>query len=392
MCDPLTFRKRLEEEVGNEGNPDGINPKSLSDFVQRYVGSTPAIDFLREGDFATMDELSKHFFGGEHAAKIRELKKRMRLALAFGNPFRTHYAISDYRFFIQKLFVNGPLRQDVKILSFNYDPYFEWRLYRAFLSRWGAATHLIKPPTWMPRAIHSGLDDANDLGWLGEEGFCHLKLHGACVFPTRDHNKPSMLPIQPNVSPHLEAKYLFAFNVFARLTSLCQPPLSNEEPPAILPWEIVHETETKLLTESEFKTAVGSDWQHCSLYPLFRGIWERARREVQSADKISFVGLSFGEYMEPGLRYLFNGKAGDIQMVIANRETPKFKGREEHPNSPSSRVYQMLTERCGLKARVFGSFSEFEATQVEDYRTEEHEPTMTCHEFFKDFIKAEMQS
>jgi len=155
----------------------------------------------------------------------------------------------------------------------------------------------------------------------------------------------------------------------------------------------VHENGSRLLTSEEFVSIVGEDWQHRSLYPLFAGIWDRARREVQSADKISLVGLSLGQYLEPGLRYLFEGKSGPIQLVIANPENERFKDHQNplHPNSPAGRAYAMLTKRCGMRSRVLASFSEYDGmVRKDDVGREDQDPAVTCHESFREFIEAEM--
>jgi hypothetical protein len=76
-------------------------------------------------------------------------------------------------------------------------------------------------------------------------------------------------------------------------------------------------------------------------------VWERARREVQIADKISFVGLSVGSFMEPGLNYLFKGKTGIVSGVVANPDTVRFRyyANPFISGTPCGRILDLL---CGI--------------------------------------------
>lgn len=81
---------------------------------------------------------------------------------------------------------------------------------------------------------------------------------------------------------------------------------------------------------------------------LFRGIWERAKREVQAADKISFVGLSMHSFLIDGLKFLFEGKKNRVEICLANPENSTFvSGRSEThwnslPNSPAYKLADVL--------------------------------------------------
>jgi hypothetical protein len=388
MCDPLSFRKGLRNALQRDGD-DGRGFE-VNSVITQYQ-SSEAAKLLRAGDFATMDELSKHALGPEHSKTVRDLKKLMRLVLAFENPETYHYGTSDYRRMVQKLFIGNSLRKDISIISYNYDPFLDFRLLRALFTRSKIAKVKGEELQVLAGQVTSGFIDRKDTRWSQAEGFCHLKLHGACVFPAKTPARKT-LPVQPNDTEPLRIEDFFGFPAVARLAALCQTPFSQEDPPALLPWEILHEQESRLLNEQEFTAAVGNDWQHVSLLPLFRSVWERARREVQVADKISFVGISLSPYLEPGLKFLFSGKRGALQLVVANPEIERFKNAENylHPNSPAGRTLKTL-ERCGLESKVFASFSEDEGLiRLDDMETDEHEPSVTSHATFREFIEAEM--
>lgn len=393
MCNPSRFNEKFRRLLLEDGDSSsGFDEDSV---ITRYLTSSKAAELLRSGDYATMDELSYDAIGGKHAAKVRDLKKLMRLVLSLHNPAVSHDESSDYRTLIQKLFYGGQLRQDTCIISFNYDPYLEFRLFQAYQARSQVRAVSGVAADYVHQAISSGFLRTEDLSWLAQLGFCHLKLHGVSALPAMRHPGRLTLPVQPSEPQEFHSGYLFAhrFQTAIRLACLCQPPFSDQAPPALLPWEIVHQTESRLLNETEFSAAVGDDWEHHALYPLFAGIWERARREVQSADKISFVGLSLGPYLEPGLRYLFGGKIGDLQLVVANPENKRFKeqGNLQHPNSPAGRTLEILTAKCGVQCRISGSFSEFDGDMsTEAFHLENHEPTVTCHNSFREMIQAEI--
>lgn len=78
--------------------------------------------------FATVDEFS-YLARDKFATEVQSLKRLLRFALALHDP-EDEFQKSDYYLFIQKLFHKGlfPLRQDVAILTFNYDPYLPYLL------------------------------------------------------------------------------------------------------------------------------------------------------------------------------------------------------------------------------------------------------------------------
>lgn len=184
MSDPPTFWSKLNQLIRDAGwdNPDAF--VKAHGIERRYDSFIPASRFLREGDFATMDELSNLAKGGGRENQIRQLKKLMRFVFALNNPHTEGWAKSDYRKFIQSIFVGqSHLRPDVSIISFNYDPYFEYRLAKVLRSR--TTIRPISDPDLrrMELAATSGLNNPSDLNWLDTAGFCHLKLHGSAALP-----------------------------------------------------------------------------------------------------------------------------------------------------------------------------------------------------------------
>jgi hypothetical protein len=275
-----------------------------------------------------MDELSNLALGGKHAGEIRNLKKLMRLVFALNNPDVSHWAKSDYRAFIQALFErSNELREEISIISFNYDPYFEYRLLRAQRARAIVRPLVPEAERLMSQAASSGFLFPGETEWTRAPGFCHLKLHGTSVLPAVNPINVLSWPPQPGDAMNLTTEHMFRFDTLPRFLCLSEPKFASLDPPVLMPWEIIS-SEGKLLERDEFESLVGSAWQHRALYPLFRALWERARGDVQQADKISFVGLSIGPFMEPELKFLFDGKRNIIEAVVANPEAARYR---EHP-------------------------------------------------------------
>jgi hypothetical protein len=341
MCDRWTFFREIANRFQAEGEEHAqqfvYGKSALSTYYKSFQKS---VQLLRDGDFATMDELSNLARGGRHSSEIQNLKKLMRFVFALNNPDFTYWARSDYRALIQALFERGSeLRSDISVISFNYDPYLEYRLLRAQRARAivrPVSTELSKR---MEQAAASGFLDPTDVEWTRPSGFCHLKLHGTSIFPATKAIGRMECPRQAD-DLSLTTDHMFRFDTLPRFTFLFDPLFSTQDPPALFPWEIIA-PDGKLLEQTEFETIVGPDWQHRSIYPLFRAVWERARSDVQAADKISFVGLSVGPFMEPELKFLFAGKRDIVEAVVANPEAARFK---DHPNPfhPSTFPGRML--------------------------------------------------
>jgi hypothetical protein len=90
--------------------------------------------------------------------------------------------------------------------------------------------------------------------------------------------------------------------------------------PCIFPWDIIRNGQ--FIPESEFSLRRDGP-ENCSrdLYSLFKNIWVRARNEVQSANRISFVGMSGHSFLEEGFSYIFKGKnSGECDFLCERRQ------------------------------------------------------------------------
>jgi hypothetical protein len=398
----MSDRRTLIEEIircsrdsGEECNASWFRDNAITDYLDSFNAVTSV---LRDGAFETMDELSRLSVGGEHSANIRILKKLMRFIFALYNPHLHALAESDYRPLIQALLGHSSqIREDISIVSFNYDPYLEFSLRLAFMNRQFVNPGDSADYIALRQAITSGFENPNDLSWLEREGFCHLKLHGACVFPGDPTRPRKRLPVQGGDDIPLNASDFFGFSTLhGKLAALAHPPLSREEPPVLLPWEIVHES-GHLLSREEYLTAVKGDWQHANLYQLFSGIWQKAKQEVTSASKVSFVGLSMGPFVVPATRYLFSGRTGAAEFAVVNPENERFKTHSDrlHPRSPAGRTYAILEKIVSSDFRFTESTTSLNEKcsleeQFENVKADYH-PAITSYNSFSEFIQRELR-
>jgi len=346
------------------------------DFWDKYRN---VINLFRNGGFATLDEFCK-LAGNQLQPEINGLRRLVRAALGLFNP-EEHFENSEYYGFVQALFEADlkSLRNDVTILTYNYDPYLEFLLFRALehrlLIRQAGKGGFMSPDDQAERTHHESLLDAATSGfhnpssqaWLkadeSEPRFCVLKLHGSICYQ------------KDQVADY---DTLFSIDPRKRAEKLFLDLADHDTPPLLFPWEI--------MTDGGF---VGRDsilfQQYKSLVPLFRGIWERARREVQAADKISFVGLSMHSFLTDGLKYLFGGKKKRVEACLANPENVPFaRDRSEThwnrlPNSPANKLadtfrnvapgmswcgYSLADKREDGDITLVRDFSEFIKTQM----------------------------
>ena len=320
------FEKAITEyEIKHRltGHPIWTDAKACLD--QRSA----TLDLFRNGGFATIDEFCKLARGFKLPENINGLRCLVRAALGLFNP-EEDFHLSEYYGFVQSLFREDlvTLREDITILNYNYDPYLEFLLHRALQHRWrivgeGRNHHALN-------SVTSGFHLPNNHEWLNREkseaGFCSLKLHGSiCYF---------------NQDDPFNHETLFQDGA-ARRVSLFQHLGKTHVPPILFPWEIIGEN--GFIEQGAFPISYDA-----SLYPLLIGIWKRARDEVQTAEKISFVGLSMHSFILDGLKYLFEGKTGEVRIVVANPDnTPFIPGQgETHwcrlPHSPGFLVSDAL--------------------------------------------------
>jgi hypothetical protein len=83
---------RCSKDFGEVWEAAWFRKSAITIYLDSFNAATAA---LRDGAFATMDELSRLSVGGEHAANIRMLKKLMRYVFAMYNPHKLHIAETE---------------------------------------------------------------------------------------------------------------------------------------------------------------------------------------------------------------------------------------------------------------------------------------------------------
>lgn len=301
-----------------------------------------AIDLFRHSGFATIDEFSK-LAGRRYQKEIQELKKLLRFVLSLHNP-EDDFTRSDYYQFVQKLFLSdlASLREDIAIFTFNYDPYLPYLLVKAYHIR--CQTAGIKADHQVEDAITSGF--ACRLGRAIEDGngLCVLQLHGSIAWPRKFNDEGAVW-----------YEDLFATSAQKRIEQLINPATDATVPPVLFPWEVI-QSDGQFLPEAEFCINEREDKKgrrqggytgNCSLYQLFVSIWKRARKEITTATKISFIGLSMHDFLNPAFQFLFSDKRDNAALVVANKEHEQFRKVEGPPLSveahlnPRSRTFKV---------------------------------------------------
>jgi hypothetical protein len=406
----ISSRKNWEEALVKYEDEHKLPGKPISALGINYWDyHVVALDLFRNGGFATVDEFCKLAGGFSFQSEINNLRCLLRAALGLFNP-EEKFEKSEYYGFIQSLFMPDllSLRDGVTVLSFNYDPYLEYLLLRALQHRYqvtrrtsslvlsneeSAAQKKYENSCY---AVTSGFIAPADQKWLGAQSdaptFCVLKLHGSIVSAVNAISDFETLFSDREGSALRRAEKLLGENS------------GRNMPPILFPWEIMDKNGFIEKDASPFQNAP-------AVHSLFRSIWERARRAVQTADKISFVGLSMHEYLNDGFRYLFGnfGKESDpkiramidagnidenkpkeVQVVVANPENENFKHTDKgmHPASLCGKVNVML--------RTVADNMKFVRSSSEDVGGFHGGPEdvtefgITPRNSFKEFIEREM--
>lgn len=397
MADGRTREDTLKHRLIDESDPVCID-----DLLRMFRGfELEATIFLREGCFETMDSLGHFCAGRGRSNLIPNLKRLMRFCLSIHNPLEENFGTSDYIGFVQALLRKDPESpdKDVAILSFNYDPLLDYLLYLAVWQRGNLKdpSNPLRPESSLACSVTSGFSKPKNLEWLAEEGFCHLKLHGVIAPPPpRMNERRVRLPIE-----HGDTKPFNSYDLFGpsptlhRLAALTREPFIKSEPPVVLPWEIL-DGSGSIRSREDFISAVGdAQFQLHLYYDLLRGVWERARREVQKAEKISFVGISMNPLLTPGLKFLLEGKQQPgVGLVVVNPDVARFKHRY-HPRSATGKAAIALREILGESFATFKSDSEGGSDEgVREYFGKERragvEHEVTQYETFAKFIESEL--
>ena len=374
----MSSRPDLRSYTAGLLNRDLENPV-VDDFLEAIPEQFhETIRFFREGGFASVDEFCRLCRGGHFEEHIPQLKQFLTFVLALNNP-ELKFENSDYYRFVQKLFIAGShrLRDDVAILSFNYDPYLEFLLIRALERRESVALGSAhQSDVSALNAISSGLFQPSDLNWLNRNGLAVLKLHGSMVYPERGRNANGSL---------------FKGNLDARKDAVRSTYMAHA-PPILFPWEVFEPDGEFARDKSKFAVQQTPDFTtRAQVYEVFRAVWNKAAELVASASKISFVGLSMHNYLEPGFRFLFNMRnENSFSLVVANRDNKRFARADKfvHPSSPCGKVGALLTKILGKDVKFRPSESENAGMlDVADFEGKEG---ITQRDDFADFIEHEL--
>ena len=376
----MSSEQVLKAELAKFNGP-GLDQVFATVFDER---TKQAVELFRHGGFATIDEFS-YLARGKFAKEVQSLKRLLRFALALQDP-EDKFQDSDYYLFIQKLFHKElfPLRNDYAILTFNYDPYLPYLLSKAYRTRCkalgkqceeNAVNAITSAFSWR---LVGPLEQGNEL--------CVLQLHGCIAWPTGSDEHPRIWYYD-----------LFGNTLEERVKRLCASSAARTVPPIIFPWEIFTER-GEIINEREFclkhdcdPEAAQGGYGGIRLHQIFESIWKRARREINAATTISFVGLSMHEFLTPAFKYLFQERKNDAQLVCANWEHRNFSGGSAqqrvvevgmNPLSPTFKLRRLLKEICPfLKgANSYGTMT-----------WPDQGPTVRIREDFKDFIANEME-
>jgi hypothetical protein len=356
----LSSREHFEKAITEYEDQSGLKDKPIWRHAQHcFTRNEKALQLFRHGGFATVDEFCK-LAGKRFHQEIDQLRQMIRGVLGLFNP-EENFHKSEYYEFVQKLFESDlvTLRHDVTVLTYNYDLYLEYVLWRALRQRWAIGGQ--SDDTNLLNAVTSGFFDPSNQNWLRKSGFSVLKLHGSIGYP---NDEVLGCPLFFQDGKARRAEKLFAYEG-AKLV-----------PPIMFPWEIISDRGTinRLLP-------IGGAHQcgDAHVKKLFNGIWKRARRAVQQADRISFVGLSMHPFMNEGLKYLLKGKTGRAELIVANTENVIFEqSRREtywtnNPQSPGAlflTMFRNFAPDCKTQGVLPGQGMQVDAlTLLKDFRS-----------------------
>lgn len=334
-------------------------PAEGNDFIAKIKN---AIEPFSEASFSSVDEFCRLAQDTVFNQFVPHLKQLMRLVLSMDNPH--HRLDSDYGFFVNKLFKQDgyTLRDDLSVLTFNYDCHLDSLLYGAVNWRTRIKTDDRTPfaSIEVRDAVTSGYASHGNRNWKDAPGFCLLKLHGTLALPTGGKEVITWTDIHGDT-------------YHGRAVRLSDSGFST---PCIFPWEMIKGGE--FISEKEFCLQHQPENCPAPVYTVFRDTWERARREVTEADRISFVGLSMHPYLYDGLKFLFGDRKSPPDRVLSvspgNKGYPKPRDAQHDPLTPAGKV------------RNFFSRENFGSSWLLYDKPFSGDLTVTARESFRDFI------
>jgi hypothetical protein len=348
-----------------------------------------SVDLFRHGAFGSVDEFAK-LASLKYSKHVQAMKRLTRLALSLHNPEEDFHK-SDYYPFIQNLFDEGELqslKSYITVISYNYDCYLEYLLLKSHLRRnqlAGSGDLNVR----LQSRLSSGFAKPNDAAGLSSlddianQHFRHFKLHGSITYATE--------PLH---------RQLFEDGLEERLKPFGTEQFENLTPPIVFPWELFDE-KGNWVNPQQFplKIEAKTDEQHAeatTLYNLFTVIWRGAREAVQKADRISFVGLSMHRYVEPGMKFLFDGKKQQVEIVVANEANDDrgLMDRESlttfYPGSPRSRVSALLKKVAPEMELTQSSSERRPSMPTLDTKKAGFKGAITARNSFREFIEKEL--
>jgi hypothetical protein len=395
--------------------------EKLTKLFQREFPTNFLLDFFesiklfRYGGFATVDEFSK-LASESYPEHVQKMKILVRLVLALDNP-ENNFQNSDYYPFIQRLFRKDEMihfRNEISIISFNYDCYLDFLLRQAYSHRTclskitdnvknnplvlkGPQEDIMDP--WSAK-LSSGFYEQHckkELAWRLDQ-FNYFKLHGSMSYGN---------------DPTSGYKVLFRPGNLERFGHLATDHFQKIVPPIVFPWELFT-NEGEFIPEDEFIYVKGErdpqkQLDGRQLFKHFNLMWKNAKLVVENANKISFVGLSMHDYLKSGFNFLFKdfGKFSEskqklaergirdtsftpVEVVVANTDNENYKNAEttSHPNSPCGKVLEFLVKNVP-NLNYLRSSSEFDGI-LKDNPGSSVDVGITPRYSFSEFIQREM--
>ncbi len=351
MTSESAMKKWIEDHLG----PEVAKVHKIQEIFEPFINT---IRTFRAGAYLSVDEFGQLANGGMQR-EVQELKRLMSYVLALVHLDHS-YTSSAYYSLANALFKpdTAELRDDISILTLNYDPHLEYIVNKAHVER-RRVSSIIGRLTSMS-SILSGFA-SEMVPWEDETAFCILKLHGTIGIRTPSIPCNKMLTFDDLVRPFEPG----------RSVEILSKTIKGGLTPVVFPWELMDENGS---IRPESNCAWNCDIPGVGpLRDVMSKIWKRAAREIEMASSISFVGLSMHHYLEPGFKHLFRNKRGKIKLTIANpdirdMDPEAFKRGEYHPRCSLRRIRNFIHKAAPeleiSKAPVYLGFEEFIAGEV----------------------------